>query len=137
MADFVALLISVCLSLSCVPFLQWLERRGERVPGTSSETSPGNSASHAFDGAPRGEVAQDDEAMLPEYNFSGGVPSTDAERDPRAANVVMLDPDVAERFPDSESVNRALRALAATDREHDPQRRVLPEEDECRVPSKP
>lgn len=43
-----------------------------------------------------------------------------AERDPRAANVVVLDPDVAERFPDSESVNRALRALAATNCEHDP-----------------
>lgn len=119
MADFVALLISVCLSLSCVPFLQWLERRGEVVPGSKSETSPENSAGHAFEGAPPGEVAQDDD-MLPEYDFSGGVRGKYAERYSRAANVVVLDPDVAERFPDSESVNRALRALAATNREHDP-----------------
>jgi hypothetical protein len=120
MADFVALVISVCLSLSCVPFLQWLERRGEGVPDTSSETRPRNSADDAFDGAPRGEVADEDEDLLPEYNFSGGVRGKYLERCPRAANVVMLDPDVAERFPDSESVNRALRALAATNREHDP-----------------
>jgi|1185.fasta_scaffold172521_2 hypothetical protein len=29
----------------------------------------------------------------------------------RHVNVVRLDPDVAELFPDSEAVNRALRAL--------------------------
>ncbi len=30
----------------------------------------------------------------------------------RGLNIVVLDPDVAERFPDSEAVNRALRSLA-------------------------
>lgn len=31
---------------------------------------------------------------------------------PKCCNVVVLDPDVAQVFPDSESVNQALRALA-------------------------
>jgi hypothetical protein len=31
---------------------------------------------------------------------------------PKGCNVVVLDPDVAQVFPDSESVNQALRALA-------------------------
>ena len=31
---------------------------------------------------------------------------------PRGCKVVVLDPDVAQVFPDSESVNQALRALA-------------------------
>jgi hypothetical protein len=35
-----------------------------------------------------------------------------AARFAEGANVVVLDPDVAEVFPDSESVNQALRALA-------------------------
>ncbi|MBD0319748.1 MAG: hypothetical protein ICV87_05405 [Gemmatimonadetes bacterium] len=58
--------------------------------------------------------------MLPEYDFSAGVRGKYAERYPRASTVVVLDPDVAAVFPDSESVNCALRALATTDREHDP-----------------
>jgi hypothetical protein len=70
-----------------------------------------------------GEIAADDDEMLPEYDFSGGVRGKYAERYARASNVVVLDPDVAEAFPDAESVNRALRALAASNREqrpHDP-----------------
>ncbi len=70
-----------------------------------------------------GEITMDDDEMLPEYDFSGGVRGKYAERYARAKNVVVLDPDVAEAFPDSESVNRALRTLAATLREqraHDP-----------------
>ena len=50
--------------------------------------------------------------MLDEYDFSGGVRGKYASRFAQGANVVVLDPDVAEAFPDSESVNTALRALA-------------------------
>lgn len=70
-----------------------------------------------------GEIPSGDDEMLPEYDFSGGIRGKYAERYARATNVVVLDPDVAEVFPDSESVNRALRALAASMREqraHDP-----------------
>jgi hypothetical protein len=50
--------------------------------------------------------------MLKEYDFSGGVRGKYAERFARGSNVVVLDPDVAKVFSDSESVNQALRALA-------------------------
>ncbi|MDX6499769.1 MAG: hypothetical protein QOG23_3029 [Blastocatellia bacterium] len=50
--------------------------------------------------------------MLEEYDFSGGVRGKYAARFAEGANVVVLDPDVAEIFTDSESVNQALRALA-------------------------
>lgn len=53
-----------------------------------------------------------DPDVLDEYDFSGGVRGKYAERYARGANVVVLDPDVARVFSDSESVNQALRALA-------------------------
>lgn len=51
--------------------------------------------------------------MRPEYDFSGGVRGKFVERLADGANVVILDPDVAEVFPTSKSVNDALRALAS------------------------
>ena len=51
--------------------------------------------------------------MREEYDFSGGVRGKYAARYARGSNVVVLDRDVARLFPDSDSVNRALRALAA------------------------
>jgi hypothetical protein len=50
--------------------------------------------------------------MLDEYDFSGGVRGKHAASYAEGSNVVVLDPDVAEVFPNSESVNKALRALA-------------------------
>lgn len=49
--------------------------------------------------------------MLPEYDFSGGVVGQYAARYTKGSNVVVLDPDVAVAFPNSEAVNRALRQL--------------------------
>ncbi len=51
------------------------------------------------------------EEMLPEYDFSGGVRGKYASRFAEGAIMVVLDPDVAEIFPDPNSVNKALRAL--------------------------
>ncbi|WP_017716089.1 hypothetical protein [Kamptonema formosum] len=56
------------------------------------------------------EVPVDDE-MLPEYDFSGGVRGKYYEAFRKSSNVVILDPDVAEVFRDSASVNQALRLL--------------------------
>ncbi len=53
-----------------------------------------------------------DPDMLDEYDFSKGVRGKYVDRFAKGSNVVVLDPDVAEVFPDSESVNQALRALA-------------------------
>ncbi len=52
-----------------------------------------------------------DPEMLPEYDFSKGVRGKYAARYAEGTNVVVLDADVAELFPDSESVNEALRLL--------------------------
>jgi hypothetical protein len=49
--------------------------------------------------------------MLEEYDFNNGVRGKYATRFARGSQVVVLDPDVAQVFSDSESVNRALRAL--------------------------
>jgi hypothetical protein len=54
---------------------------------------------------------QEDE-MREEYDFSGGVRGKYAKRYAEGSNVVVLEPDVAERFKTSEDVNEALRKLA-------------------------
>jgi hypothetical protein len=54
---------------------------------------------------------QPEPEMLDEYDFSRGVRGKYAERYAAGSNVVVLSPDVAEVFPDSEAVNEALRAL--------------------------
>ena len=51
--------------------------------------------------------------MRAEYDFSKAVRSKHAGRIARTATVVVLEPDVAEVFNPSESVNSALRALVA------------------------
>ncbi len=74
-----------------------------------------------------------DDDMRPEYDFSGGVRgkhhkayreghtvtihqedgSTIVQEFKLEKNAVVLEPDVKEYFPDSESVNQALRSLIA------------------------
>ena len=49
--------------------------------------------------------------MLDEYDFSGGVRGKYSDRYAEGNNVVVLSPDVAKVFPNSESVNRALRKV--------------------------
>ncbi len=49
--------------------------------------------------------------MRPEYDIRGGVRGKYYERYQQGTNVVLLEPDVASVFHDSESVNRALRML--------------------------
>jgi hypothetical protein len=51
--------------------------------------------------------------MRAEYDFSGGVRGKYVDKYRRGINVVLLDPELAEAFPDSKSVNDALRALVA------------------------
>ena len=53
----------------------------------------------------------DPDEIDPEYDLEDSEPNPYAERYAEGSNVVKLDPDVARFFPDSESVNRALRAL--------------------------
>ncbi|HEX9962885.1 MAG TPA: hypothetical protein VGB00_18275 [Pyrinomonadaceae bacterium] len=55
----------------------------------------------------------DEEAdeMLEEYDFTGGVRGKYVDRVLNRKNIIVLEPDVAEVFTDSESVNQALRGL--------------------------
>ncbi|MFQ6105401.1 MAG: hypothetical protein ACE5OP_14090 [Candidatus Glassbacteria bacterium] len=79
------------------------------------------------------DKSSEENEMREEYDFSGGVRgkhfkayrhghtvkiakkdgSTEVHYFTQEDGVVMLDPDVKRHFPDSESVNRALRSLIA------------------------
>lgn len=52
-----------------------------------------------------------DTDLLPEYDFKGGTRGRHAAKYAEGTNVVMLEPDVAQSFPDSAAVNKALRLL--------------------------
>ncbi|NEO96742.1 MAG: hypothetical protein F6K56_44210, partial [Moorea sp. SIO3G5] len=52
------------------------------------------------------------------YDFSKGIQGKYAQRYREGSNIVKLDDDVAEMFPDQKSVNDALRALANIIRSH-------------------
>ena len=53
----------------------------------------------------------EENGMRKEYDFSQGVRGKYAKSYHQGSNVVVLAPDVAERFPNAESVNQALRSL--------------------------
>ena len=59
-----------------------------------------------------------DSDMLDEYDFSQGIRGKYTQRYNEGSNIVKLDDDVAEIFPDERSVNDALRALAKIIRSH-------------------
>lgn len=54
----------------------------------------------------------DCDTMRPEYDFARAVRGATAARYAEGANVVQIDPDVLDVFPDAAAVNEALRALA-------------------------
>ena len=64
--------------------------------------------------------------MREEYDFSKGVRGKYAGRFAEKSLMVVLDPDVAEVFPDSKAVNDALRGLARiiAERSKNPQAEV-------------
>jgi hypothetical protein len=57
-------------------------------------------------------VDLDRDTMRKEYDFSEAVRGITAIRYARGANVVVIDPEVLDVFPDSLAVNETLRALA-------------------------
>jgi len=60
----------------------------------------------------RRQRVSDRDTMRPEYDFSRAVRGVTAARYAQGANVVVIDPDVLDVFPNGPSVNEALRALA-------------------------
>lgn len=58
------------------------------------------------------------DTMRTDYDFSSGVRGKHFEAYRRGTNVVLLEPDVAEVFKDSATVNSVLRVLAKIARAH-------------------
>ena len=56
--------------------------------------------------------ANEQDTMREEYDFSGGVRGKHFQAYGQGTNLVILEPDMAEIFKDSASVNAALRKLA-------------------------
>ena len=59
----------------------------------------------------KNKTGSDEPEMLNEYEFEGGERGKYAEQYAQGTNVVVLAPDVAEAFPNSDRVNEALRIL--------------------------
>jgi len=59
---------------------------------------------------PKGDSERD--TMRPEYDFSKGVRGVTAARYAQGVNIAVIDPQVLDVFPDADTVNQALRALA-------------------------
>lgn len=62
--------------------------------------------------ASRRKQEADRDTMRPEYDFSAAVRGVTAARYAQGANIVVIDPEVLDVFPDGAAVNEALRALA-------------------------
>ncbi len=62
----------------------------------------------------------DDPDMLHEYDFANGERGKYYEQYRTGTDIVVLDPDVAEAFPDSASVNEAPRLLIKLAHQHVP-----------------
>lgn len=57
-------------------------------------------------------IDPDRDTMRKEYDFTGAIRGVTASRYAQGTNVVIIDPEVLDVFPDSIAVNEALRALA-------------------------
>jgi len=62
--------------------------------------------------AKAGKRRIDEDTMRAEYDFSKAVRGVTAARYAEGTNVVLLDRDVAEIFPNARAVNEALRTFA-------------------------
>ena len=60
---------------------------------------------------------EDRDTLRPEYDFAGAGRGVTAARYARGTNMVAVDPEVRDVFPDSGTVNDALRAVAPLLRE--------------------
>ena len=72
---------------------------------------------------PKAVREADNDEILPEYDFSKARRNPYAARFSKSTTMVVLDPDVAKDFPDSVSVNEALRALSGIIRRRSKPRR--------------
>jgi hypothetical protein len=74
----------------------------------------------------KGPAAKRGDELRPEYDLAqlkGGVRGKYYRRASGGMNLVLIEPDLANLFPDSEAVNRALRVLADAAQLATPKRR--------------
>ena len=50
--------------------------------------------------------------IAPEYDFENGIRGKYAKKFAEGSNIILLAPDVLKDFPDSNSVNKTLRAIS-------------------------
>lgn len=58
------------------------------------------------------KVMENDPDMLKEYDFRNGVRGKYAAAYREGSNIIVLDPELSDVFPDSDSVNQVLRPIA-------------------------
>ncbi len=78
----------------------------------SVSSAPGGPAGANENNMKKSSAKSADNGLRAEYDFSRGVRGKYFRRYRRGANVVVLEPDVAKIFPNADSVNDSLRALA-------------------------
>ena len=66
----------------------------------------------------KGIANQHNPDLLDEYDFSQGVQGKYVRKYGEGTNIVRLDDDVAQIFPDAKSVNKALRSLEKSINQH-------------------
>ncbi len=68
------------------------------------------------------QVDNEEDELRPEYDLSqllkGGIRGKYTERYKAGTNLVLLEPDVAQAFPDDEAVNEALRLVMQISKLH-------------------
>jgi len=67
------------------------------------------------------------DTMRPEYDFSAAVRGVTAAKYAQGANLVVIDAEASDVFPDGTAVNQTLRALAPVlrrERRYAPKRRI-------------
>jgi hypothetical protein len=62
--------------------------------------------------------------MNTEYDFSSGIRGKYFKQYQQGSNIVLIDPELLEAFPDSKAVNDALRALVAIANRADTRKRA-------------
>jgi hypothetical protein len=62
--------------------------------------------------SPGGRSDPDRDTLRPEYDFRSAVRGVTAARYTEGTNLVVIDPEVLDVFPDGAAVNATLRALA-------------------------
>jgi hypothetical protein len=86
--------------------------RSEKI--VSGSSARGGQRAGSKTSMKKAAVTRRSDALRPEYDLAslkGAVRGKYYERARAGTNLVLLEPDVARAFPDSDSVNRALRLL--------------------------